>query len=138
MAKRGTKPQSDELKLLKGTFKPYRERGRVVPELEGEPGEPPKWLDGEALEIWQTKVGIYERRGQSIVGCEGALAQYCAAEAKLIGLYKAKVDVPVPLITAHRVYANEFYDTPASQQAAGTKRAPENRFTRNGQQPAVG
>src|SRR6187402_89487 len=104
MAKRGRKRQSDELKIVKGTFQPCRSSERVVPVIEGAPGEPPAWLEGDAVEIWHTKCEVYAKRGQSIVGCEGALAQYCAAEAKLIGLYKAKVDVPVPLITAHRVY----------------------------------
>jgi len=44
--------------------------------------------------------------------------------------------VPVALINAHRIYANEFYDTPASQQAAGTKKGDANRFAKNGQPPA--
>jgi len=46
--------------------------------------------------------------------------------------------VPVALINAHRIYANEFYDTPASQQGALVQSRPTNRFAQNGQQAPPG
>lgn len=133
--RRGPKATPDSLKVLSGTFRQDRSREPAVPVLQGEPTRP-KWLKGPALRIWCEKTAIYERRGQSIVGCEGALAQYCAVEADLIHRWRKGQDVPVALINAHRVYANEFYDTPASQQTGGKKTGSENRFTRNGQPPA--
>ncbi len=133
--RRGTKTRPDAMKVVRGTFKPSRALEAVVEPLAGEPTVP-KWLKGAALDLWREKCGIYERRGQSVVGCEAALAQYCRVEADLIDRWRRGSDVPVALINAHRIYANEFYDTPASQQAAGKKVGAANRFSANGQPPA--
>jgi hypothetical protein len=134
MGRRGTKPQPDSLKLLKGTFEPAKGHEPAVRTLEGQP-TCPKWLEGEALEIWHEKLAVYARRGQSVVGCEATLAQYCALEAELVDAWRRKLDIPVAKITAHRIYANEFYDTPASQLVTA-KRDNGNRFARNGQHVA--
>lgn len=133
--KRGAKPLPDAMKIVKGTFQPCRSTEPVVQPLNG-PVTPPEWVQGKALELWNEKVRIYERRGQSVVGCESALAQYCQVEADLIDRWQRGKDVPVALINSHRIYANEFYDTPASQHAAGAKKAGENRFAANGRPPA--
>lgn len=130
----GAKPLPDEMKVVRGTFRPGRALEDVIAPLTGET-KPPKWLKGMGLRLWKDKVGIYERRGQSVVGCESALAQYCAVEADLIDRWKRGTDVPVALINAHRIYANEFYDTPASQQAAGKPKGAGNRFAANGRPP---
>ena len=135
MARRGTKPQPDALKLLKGTFEAAKAREQVVNPLEGA-ASAPKWLRGRGLRLWHEKLAVYARRGQSVVGCEGPLAQYCALEAELIEGYRRKAEVPVAKITAHRIYASEFYDTPASQHVPA-KREPSNRFARNGHRPAA-
>lgn len=133
--KRGEKPLPDEMKVLRGTFRSVR---ALAPAIEPLPGVPvaPKWLKGQAKKLWNIKVETYARRGQSVVGCEAALAQYCAVEADLIQRWRKGADVPVALINAHRIYANEFYDTPASQVAAGTKGSGGNRFGNNGRPPA--
>jgi hypothetical protein len=134
--RRGPKITPDAVKVLKGTFQPCRARGRAFDPLPADGLIVPKWLKGQALRIWKEKTAVYDKRGQSVVGCEGSLAQYCAVESELIARWKKGQDVPVALINAHRIYANEFYDTPASQQAGGKKTGGENRFTRNGQPPA--
>lgn len=132
--RRGEKPLPDETKVVRGTFRPCRALDGAVAPLDGSVVAP-KWLKGQALRLWRVKVETYDRRGQSVVGCESALAQYCAVEADLIARWRKGSDVPVALINAHRIYANEFYDTPASQQAAGTKTGASNRFTSNGRPP---
>jgi phage terminase small subunit len=134
MARRGTKPQPDALKVIKGTFEAAKSHQPAVKLLEGTP-TPPKWLQGRALELWHEKVAIYQRRGQPVVGCEAALAQYCSLENELIDAYTRQLDIPVAKINAHRIYANEFYDTPASQHVP-TRQREENRFARNGQRLA--
>lgn len=132
--KRGTKPTSKALKVLRGTFQPCRARTATIAPLEGEVVVP-RWLTGLARQLWTIKAGTYARRGQSVVGCEAALAQYCRVEADLIDRWRKGREVPVALINAHRIYANEFYDTPASQQAAGSQATASNRFARNGRAP---
>lgn len=131
MARCGPKPRPDSVKLLKGTFQPSRARAPIVATLVGDV-VPPKWLKGEALKVWREKVAIYAHRSQSVVGCEGSLAQYCGLEADLIDSWKRKVDIPVAKINAHRIYASEFYDTPASQQGPRKKDQEGNRFVGNG------
>ena len=134
MARRGTKPQPDAWKVLKGTFEPSRAGEQVVKPLQGE-AIAPKWLKGRARRLWDEKLAVYARRGQTVVGCEGALAQYCSLEAELIDGYTRKVEIPVAKVNAFRIFANEFYDTPASQHAPA-KRTTNNRFAANGQRPA--
>lgn len=114
MAKSGGKRLPTELHIVRGTVQPCREGERKVPELEGDLVKP-KWLTGLAAKLWKVKVARYVRRKQNLAGCEDALAQYCAIEADLIGLRKAKQPVTIAMINAHRIYANEFFDTPASQ-----------------------
>lgn len=137
MAQRGhnrAKPQA--LKEAAGTDRRDRQ---VVPLFPGEPGaayvEPvmPKGMSKRAREVWRIKVDQYASRGQVVAGCEAALEQYCELEAELRDLRRRQITPPVAMINAHRIYANEFYDTPASQHAplrqpAGTA----NPFSRNG------
>lgn len=136
MARRGKPKRLPEaLKLAKGTAKPSRASAPVVPTLEGEPVRP-AWLKGGALKVWNERIEIYRQRGQSVRGLEGTLAQYCATEARLIDLWRRRVDIPVTLINQHRIYANDFYDTPASQQQSAVRaKGDDNPFARNGQRP---
>ena len=97
MAKPGPKGKSNVLKVVAGTDQPCRERAPAVEPLEGEPVRP-KWLKGLARRVWIEKVEKYQKRGQNIVGCEDALAQYCALEAELIDMRKRKVQPPVTMI----------------------------------------
>jgi hypothetical protein len=94
----------------------------------------PQWLKGRAAKLWIEKTAIYEARGQSVVGCESALAQYCAMEAALIEQYRKKDTPPVAQVTAFRMLAAEFFDTPASQ--IGRMSKPKGgAFSGNGQPP---
>ena len=139
MARPGPKAQPDALKVVKGTFQRVRSRVPAVAPLpmpEGGPA-PPSWLKGPALKVWHEKVATYRLRNQSIRGCEGALAQYCALEADLVDRRKRRIDIPVALLNAYRIYANEFYDTPASQQVSRPKASGGNRFAGNGRRPTA-
>lgn len=135
MAKRGRKPTPLKVVEGRGTVKKTRPRKQAVPDINGEPIKP-EWLMGRAIIIWDVKVATYKARGQNVVGCEGALAQYCQLEAKLEQLWGAHETPTTAMINAHRVYANEFFDTSASKHVS-TGKTKENRFKRNGKQAPV-
>jgi hypothetical protein len=129
----GPKGKPPELKVIAGTDEPSRRRAPIVAALPGDAMKP-KWLTGRAAKIWAEKTAIYSARGQSVVGCEAALAQYCSIEAALIDQYRKKTVPPVAQITAFRMLAAEFFDTPASQ--IGSPKAPKaGKFSSNGQRP---
>ncbi len=135
MPKGHNRSKPAHLKVITGTNQPCRETVQIVQPLDGEPARP-KWLTGPARRAWDTKVECYEARGQSVAGCEDALAQYCALEAELIAMWRKKLTPPVAMINAHRIYANEFYDTPAAQHQSAGKAKAVNRFAQNGRKPA--
>ncbi len=113
--KRGRKPKSEIIKLASGTNRPDRVTEQIISPLEGEV-EKPEWFDADVSEIWDKKVKVYNLRGQKVVGLESALTQYVLLEAFLIKRWKEGGDPPgVNRINAYRIWANEFYDTPASQ-----------------------
>lgn len=97
---------------------------------------PPKWLNAAGKKLWKEKTERYRQRNQKISGFENSLAQYCALEADLIDQYRKKITPPMAMINAHRIWAAEFYDTPASQKvpASGGGNAA-NTFSRNGNRP---
>ncbi len=81
------------------------------------PVEPP-WLSAQAGRIWKKKVANYKKREINIAGLEGPLALYCSLEASLIDTYSGGA-VPTPaMVTAHRLWAIQFFDTPESSRAA--------------------
>jgi phage terminase small subunit len=121
------------LKVVAGTDQPSRRREKIVETIEGDPTRP-VWLKGLAAKIWIEKTQIYATRGQSVVGCEAALAQYCSIEAALIDQYKKKTTPPVAQITAFRMLAAEFFDTPASQ-IGSPKAKKDGKFSGNGRRP---
>lgn len=127
----------EALKIAKGTARPSRTTTQAVPSLDGEP-VCPSWLKGRARTLFAQKVAIYAQRNQSVVGCEGALAQYCQLEAELERRWKKGADIPMAMINGHRLYASEFYDTSASQQQGPKKADPaSNPFARNGKRPEL-
>jgi hypothetical protein len=134
--KRGRKVRPDASKILRGTFKPGRAVARVVDALPGVPVKP-AWLRGAGAAIWAVKVATYSRRGQSVTGCEGPLATYCAIEADIVGRWQRREDIPVALLTGYRLYAECFYDTPASQHAARSTTGGANPFTSHGRPPGA-
>lgn len=133
MAKTGPKGKPPALKVIAGTDQPCRRRDPVVEKIDGEPAKP-GWLRGRAARLWAEKVAIYGARGQSIVGCESALAQYCALEAALVDQYRRKATPPVAQVNAFRILAAEFFDTPASQ-IGPAKASPKSRFAANAGKP---
>ena len=137
MAKPGPKGKSNVVKLAQGTARPDRKARNVVQPLPGAPVKP-SWLKGRASTLWDEKTAIYAARGQAVRGVEHALAQYCRTEAELIDGYVRKVPPPVALISAVRLWANEFLDTPAAQLArgGGAIKPNSNPFENNGRPPA--
>ena len=127
--KRGRKPIPDKLRVVRGgRFRKERVRVPVVPPVPGEPGACPAWLRGVGRKLWHVKLAIYAAREQSVVGCEGALAQYCAIEADLARRWRIGLDVPASMLNAYRIFCSEFFDTPASQIGQAAKPAAANRF----------
>jgi hypothetical protein len=135
----GPRPKPDHLKLLDGTFRRDRSHPLVVAPLPGEPVKP-AWLKGRAAKIWLEKTAVYRRRGQSVAGCEAALAQYCSLEAAMIELYRQKQRPTATDVNTYRTLAREFYDTPASQisKATGAPVPNANPFLVRGQQADAG
>ncbi|MCA6103930.1 hypothetical protein [Bradyrhizobium australafricanum] len=133
MSRPGPKGKPPELKVISGTDQPVRRRERVVSVLDGQPVKP-AWLKGRAAKLWAEKVATYADRGQSVTGCESALAQYCSLEASLIEQFVKKLTPPTSQLSAYRTYAAEFFDTPASQ--IGSPKQPKaGKFAGNGQPP---
>jgi hypothetical protein len=129
----------DHLKLIEGTFRRDRSHPPVVAPLSGEPVKP-AWLTGRAAKIWSEKTAVYRRRGQSVAGCEAALAQYCALEAAMIESYRQKRRPTSAEVNTYRTLAREFYDTPASQisKATGAPVPNANPFLVRGRQADAG
>lgn len=136
MAKKGhRRPKPEAVKKAAGTAR--RDRV-VVPLFPNQPGaayaEPlrPPGMTAGARKIWDRKVDRYAARGQVVAGCEDALKQYCELEAAIDSLRRRKVEVPVGMINAFRIFAGEFYDTPASQHQTLRPPTAANPFARNG------
>lgn len=143
MATRGRKPQLPSVKAAKGETRPSRTANAVTvlyPDHASRPDpekiKAPAWLTAPAKKIWDAKCERYRQRAQKIGGFEDSLAQYCALEADLIDMRKKRIPVPAAMLTAHRVWAGEFYDTPASQTARpGQKPGGGNKFGGIGSPP---
>ncbi|MCO6178817.1 hypothetical protein [Ciceribacter sp. RN22] len=137
MTRSGPKGKPPELKIVSGTDQPCRRREPAVAPIPGEAIKP-SWLKGRAAKLWAEKVAIYRARGQAIVGCESALAQYCAIEASLIEQYRKGITPPVAQVNSFRIYAAEFYDTPASQVLPSKTPGRGGKFATNMQRPNGG
>lgn len=130
----GPKGKPPGLKVVAGTDQPCRRREKLFENINGMPAKP-AWLKGEAASLWKKKLAIYEARGQSVAGCESSLAQYCALEANLIGQYRLMQTPTVAQVNAHRIYAAEFFDTPASQIGPNRATGKPSSFASNAQRP---
>src|SRR5690349_15559359 len=141
MARRGPKGIDPSEKKKRGTEQPCRKVEVLFSDHASRPDPedipPPPWLNETAKKIWREKINRYRQRNQKIGGFEDLLAHYCALEADLIDKYYKKDNVPpMAMVNAHRIYASEFYDTPASQKvpAAGGGTSA-NKFSKNGNRP---
>ena len=143
MAKRGPKNKPANMKIVGGTDRPDRHSDQAFPDLSGEATLPAAFKELQAdrpkvglnvLEVWNSKLAVYRLRGQSVVGFESALYQYCLLEVNLNLLHNSGDIPPAALVSAHRVYANEFYDTPGANVSAGGS-SKDNPFANNGKKP---
>ena len=127
MAKRGPKGTSNVIKIAKGTLQPCRSKNDIhESNTTNDDLVCPDWLSDLAKEIWVEKIENYNNGGINVSNSGHSLAQYCALEADIIMQYKARNTwVPtgdelepkgpsVSMISAHRIWAAEFFDTPAS------------------------
>lgn len=131
MVMRGRKPLPIAIHQATGTDQPCRRHDEITVPLHGDPVKP-KWLKNRASRIWDEKILIYDARRQKVAGYESALAQYCALEASLIDQRTKNIPPAVAEITAYRLFAAEFHDTPASNLTRGSNDKPENKFKKNG------
>lgn len=102
----------------------------LFPSAWAEP-EKPDYLTGRASEVWDAKVEGYRKRGMSIAGCEDALAAYCMLQAQILSLQAQGEIVPAAFFGQLRIYASEFFDTPASRRVQAPPKAADNPFVRN-------
>lgn len=140
MARRGPKGVSPASKKARGTEQKCRKVEVLFADHASRPDPdvipPPVWLGAEAAKIWVEKVARYRQRGQKVEGFEPSLAQYCALEAELIDMRQRRIVPPMAMVSAYRIWAAEFYDTPASQKVpAGGSKQTGNKFARNGNGP---
>ncbi len=143
MARRGPKGLSPEALAARGETRPSRKVvplfGSVADRPDPERIDAPAWLSKEAKTIFAHRVDAYRKRGQKVDGFQEALASYSALSAELQSMRKRQVQPTMAMVAQERMWAAEFYDTPASQKVpAGGKTKEGNTFSRNGQrgQPA--
>lgn len=138
--KRGPKGYSPEQQKATGETRPYRQVVNLFGDIPDEADEefaPPRLMTEGAIKIWHAKIARYKARGQKIKGFEDALRLYCELEAKLI-LDMRTGNFAVTMVNAHRAWANEFFDTPASQRVkASTVGETGNKFAMNGKRKAA-
>src|SRR5262245_7537674 len=134
MLPRGKKPEPTALKLARGTLKPHRARPAIVPPIDGVP-RPPAWLRGQARRIWDAKIAMFTRAGQSVVGCEGPLAIVCRLEADIVARWSRGEHVHAADLNCYRLYCGEFPRTPASQHSRSSPATPANPFAAHGRRP---
>ena len=115
MAKPGPKGTNNIIKMNKGTYQPCRDKNEVrEPVGENEDMECPEWLPDYAKEIWRKKLKEFEKSGFNVTIYGDAFAHYCAIDASIRDIYK-KGEVPsMAMVSQHRIWAAEFFDTPAS------------------------
>lgn len=132
----GPKGLSPEQKVAHGPVQPSRVVTSLYPDHASRPDPAdipaPKGMTVAARKIWAVKIGRYKHRGQKIQGFEDALRQYCELEAALNKAFK-KGDASMAMVSAHRLWSGEFFDTPAAQKVpVYGKQKDSNPFTNNG------
>ena len=94
-------------------------------------------MTAAARKIWAVKVERFKQRGQKVQGFEDALRQYCELEAALNRAFK-RGDSNMAMVNAHRQWAAEFFDTPASQKVPASGGAGKgNAFANNGRRAST-
>jgi hypothetical protein len=136
MAKPGNKGKSAEIHALQGTEQPGRGRVAAFNPMNGEPAKPKK-MTRMGSKIWDERVAKYKARGMSVVGMEESLEEYCELKAELKDARQKRIPITVAKQNAYRVWANEFFDTPASQQVSLKQGLKDNPFQKNGRKPGA-
>lgn len=131
----GRKGHSPERQKASGETRPSRVAVNLYADVFSSGDEeitPPPRMTASALAIWHEKVARYKARGQKIIGFEASLRIYCETEAALLHGFATRT-YSVALLNSYRSYANEFFDTPASQRVkASTAERSTNQFVMNG------
>jgi len=136
--RRGPKGKSPADLRAAGETRPSRTVAVLYPDNASRPDPekipPPTGMTPAGRKIWTAKVERYRQRGQKVAGFEDALRQLCELEAAINKAWKIGMPT-MAMVTAHRLWMAEFFDTPAAQKVSpsGPDR-PENRFNRNGKQ----
>jgi len=135
----GPKGKSLEQKLASGFVRPSRAVVSLYPDHLSRPDREvipaPEGMTAAAREIWDIKVARYRQRGQKVEGFEDGLRQYCELEAALNKGWRKKA-VTMAMVNAHRIWAAEFFDTPAAQRVRASNQAYNNQFANNGRRQA--
>jgi hypothetical protein len=135
----GPKGKSPEQKLASGFVRPSRAVVSLYPDHLSPPKPEilpaPDGMTDAAREIWDTKVARYRQRGQKIEGFEDGLRQYCELEALLNQGWRQKAN-SMAMVNAHRIWAAEFFDTPAAQRVRASNQQSNNQFANNGRRQA--
>lgn len=136
----GPKGLSPEQQRAHGTARPDRAVVSLYPDHASRPDPaempPPKGMSKDGRKIWTSKVERYRQRGQKVQGFEDALRQYCELEAALNQHWSKGLTPTMAMVNGHRLYAAEFFDTPAAQKVPAHGKPTENPFARNGRRAA--
>jgi hypothetical protein len=123
----GPKGKSPQQKLASGFVRPSRGVVSLYPDhvnrLDPEVIPAPEDMTEAARVIWDKKVTRYRQRGQKVEGFEDDLQQYCELEAALNKGWRQKA-VTMAMVNAHRIWAAEFFDTPASHRVRVSQQKP--------------
>ena len=115
MAKKGPKGTNNIIKINKGTYQPCRSKEEVrEPIGDNEDLKCPGWLPERAKEIWKTKLEEFNRSGLNVTAYTDAFAHYCAIDAAIREVYERGEVPSMAMVSQHRIWAAEFFDTPAS------------------------
>ncbi len=127
---------TDEQKRQRGTFQPHRSIVSLYPDHASRPDPAeipaPQGMTPEGAAIWKTKVDRYKQRGQKVGGFEEALRNYCELEARLLAAWNDGDGPSMAMVATYRMWAGEFYDTPASQKINIGSTKSENPFAKFG------
>ncbi len=142
--RRGPKGVSPETQAAKGDLRPTRVVVNLFDNADSpqpivpEDFPPPLGMKPEAAAIWRDKVARYLGRGQRVAGFQNSLRVYCELEAAVIAGFRSG-QITMAMVTAHRGWCNEFFDTPASQRVKLSSLGESgNKFNANGRRNAAG
>ena len=138
----GPKGISPEAQRAHGTVQPCREIVPLYPDHASRPDPdnlpPPAGISASAKKVWYAKVSRYRQRGQKVQGFEDALRQYCELEVRLNKMFKSDAPINVSMVNTYRMFAAEFFDTPAAQKVSANGKPAGNAFSRNGRRQPAG